>query len=438
MSWETVQLSHKESERARVLAQVEAGGIKLVEAAEIMAVSYRHAKRLLKDFRKLGLWGLAHGLRGKRSNRRSDDAFRQQVLARYRERYLGFGPTLAQEKLAGEGLRVGRETLRVWLKNEHLWLGRQVERTHRRRRPRRERFGELVQMDGSDHAWLEDRGPRCCLMVMIDDATGRVHARFGPSENLLLARQTLAGWIERFGGIPHALYTDRLSLYYTDRAANEQERHQGSRALTDFGRICLRLGIGLIPAGSPQAKGRVERMNGTLQDRLVKELRLAGASTIDEANALLEGGFLDRLNERFGREPLSPVDFHRRLDPKVSLNEALSLEATRQVQNDWTLTYGSRTLQVLPGPHTPRPKSRVRIQERLDGTLALLQGDHEVAFREINPDRMLLTKQSPSPRGGWAGEGADGRPRQAPLSHSPRAGGPGTCGPAPARGGGHF
>lgn len=433
MRRETIELSYKETERLRLLERVEAGAMTLVEAAELMGVSYRQAKRLRAKVRRGGAWALAHGSRGQESNRRLDKAFRERVIARYRDRYADFGPTLAGEKLAGDGLAVNHETRRRWLKADGLWLGRQTERTHRRRRRRREHFGELVQMDGSDHDWFEGRGERCCLMVMVDDATGRVHARFGPSENLQLARETLAGWIERFGGVPQALYVDRLSLYHATRAPRLDERRQGSGALTAFGRVCFGLGTRLIAAHSPQAKGRVERMNGTLQDRLVKELRLAGVATIEAANAFVASGFLDDLNARFEREAFSPVDFHRRLEEGTTLNEALSLEATRQVQNDWTLTYGSRTFQILASPRAPRPKSRVVIREHIDGTLAMWQDGHAVAFREIINDATLQTDRSPSPMGEGAAPAGQRPPAKGPERWGPQGLRPG---PSPARG--HF
>lgn len=433
MRQETRELSHKETERLRLLERVEAEAMTLIEAAELMDVSYRQAKRLRVKLRKGGAWALAHGLRGQASNRRSDKAFRERVIARYRERYADFGLTIASEKLAGDGLTVSRETLRRWLKAEGLWLGRQTERKHRRRRRRREHFGELVQMDGSDHGWFEDRGERCCLMVMVDDATGRVHARFGPSENLQLARETLAGWIERFGGAPQALYVDRLSLYHATRSPTLDERRQGSGALTAFGQVCFGLGARLITAHSPQAKGRVERMNATLQDRLVKELRLAGVATIEAGNAFLASTFLDDLNARFGREAFSPVDFHRRLEDGMTINEALSLKATRQTQNDWSLTYGQRTLQILASPSAPRPKSRVTILERLDGTLAVRQDGRDVAFREIVNDTTRQTVQSPSPMGEGAAPAGQRTPAKGPERWGPQGLRPG---PSPARG--HF
>ena len=440
MNQETITMSYRETERLRILERVEAKTLSLNEAAELMGIGYRQARRLRRRLRKEGVWGLAHKSRGRTSNCRLDPALRVRVLARYRERYADFGPTFASEKLAEDGLRVSRETLRRWLVAEHLWLGRQVHRVHRKRRARRAHFGELVQIDGSDHEWFEQRAPRCCLMVMIDDATGRIQALFSSSENLWAAREVVRRWIVGFGGVPQALYSDRLSLYHPSREANQAERAQGSRALSQFGQVCWRLGIEMIPAGSPQAKGRVERANGTLQDRLVKELRLANITTIEAANAFLEDGFLEAFNKRFAVEPLEAANYHRAVSAERPLDDLLCLETTRQVQNDWTVTYGATTLQILSQERQPRAKSRVLIRERLDGEIEILQGDEPLAYIEIAKNAMLQPGRLPTPMGvGTAGRSQpSGRTQQLSKPLAKRgATAPRACGPPPEERG-HF
>jgi len=274
MAKETLRMSAKERKRLVVMEQVKGGGLKLVEGADRMGVSYRQAKRIWARFRLAGASGLVHAGRDRVSNRRIDPVFREQVLGLYREYYRDFGPTLACEKMAErDGVVVHRETLRRWLIEACLWSGRRAWRKHRRRRPRRGHFGELVQLDGSEHAWFEDRAPRSCLMVMVDDATGRTEALMAPAETGQAAFAVLRQWIERHG-VPAALYTDRKNIYVTDREPTAEEKRLGKGALTDFGRACQRLGIEIVTAHSPQAKGRVERRNGVFQDRLVKELRL--------------------------------------------------------------------------------------------------------------------------------------------------------------------
>ena len=425
-------MSHRETERLRILERVAAKALSLKEAAELMGVGYRQAKRLWRRLREEGTWGLAHRARGRPSNRRLDSSFRERVLARYRERYADFGPTFAAEKLAKDGLAVSRETLRRWALKEHLWLGRQTHRVHRKRRARRAHFGELVQIDGSDHEWFEQRAKRCCLMVMVDDATGRIQALFSRSEDLAAALRVLKGWIERFDGVPQALYSDRLSLYHPSREPNDAEKAQGSRALSEFGRVCWRLGAQIIPAGSPQAKGRVERVNGTLQDRLVKELRLANITTIEGANAFLQDHFIEAYNQQFAIEPLEPANYHRALSAERPLEDLLCLESTRQVQNDWTVAYGSRTFQILSQERTPRAKSRVVIRERLDGGIVIVQGGEPLRHIETAKKRTRQPRRLPTPMGVGKAGGSQPADRPQPLSKplakrgatAPRAYGP--------------
>ena len=286
----TVRMSERECDRMVVMERVEAGKMTLKAAAEEMGVCCRQAKRIAARWRKERAWGLVHRGRGRVSNRRLPDGLKRRTLETCRARYGDFGPTLAAEYLAEEeGILVSRETLRRWLVGEFLWQpGR---RRCRRQRPRRERFGQLVQLDGSLHRWLEDRNDPSCLMVMIDDATNHTETFLARGETLQAAFTVLERWIERHG-VPEALYLDRRNIYVGNDGSKQ----------TDFARACSELGIRLIVARSPRAKGRVERRNGLLQDRLVKHLRLAEARTIDEANTLGEPR-LERINHRFRVEP---------------------------------------------------------------------------------------------------------------------------------------
>jgi len=342
---ETLTMSRKERRRLVVLHQVETGALTLKEAGERMGVSYRQARRVRKRYEDEGESGLIHRSRGRASNRRADPALRSKALAFYEECYGDFGPTLAAEKLAeANNVHVHHETLRRWLLGDCQWPGKCAARRHRRRRPRRERFGELVQLDGSHHAWLEDRAAPSCLMVMIDDATSRSVARMAPEETTRAAFEVLREWIERHG-VPGALYTDRKNVYVSDREPTVEEKRAGTGPLTDFGRACWRLGIEIIAAHSPQAKGRVERRNGVLQDRLVKELRLRNIADIDSANAML-AEFTEKLDARLARPASSPADYHRALAPGEDLDEILCWEQFRRVGNDWTIAYESRVLQI--------------------------------------------------------------------------------------------
>ena len=395
-------MSSKERRRWVVLHQVETDAVTLKEASERMGVSYRQAKRIWKRWREEGESGLIHRSRGGLSNRRSDPVLKREALRLYQEHYRDFGPTLAGEKLEEKhGLRVNRETLRRWLLGACLWGGRTKARRHRRRRPRREHFGELVQFDGSHHAWFEDRAAPCCLMVMVDDATGRSAARMASEETTEAAFRTLRRWIERHG-VPAALYTDRKNIYVSDREPTVEEKRAGTGALTDFGRACWRLGIEIIAARSPQAKGRVERRNGVLQDRLVKELRLRGIADIDSANAMLEE-FTETLDARLALAPAASANHHRALPSHERLEEILCWETPRRVQNDWTVVYEGRRLQIERQEGLPPAGARVVVRRRLDASLAILWGERELRFSDDNHPVSVLNRPVTRPPWGAGG-----------------------------------
>src|SRR5688500_12437521 len=299
----TLVMSRAERVRLEVFSRVRDGQLTVVAAAAALGISLRQARRLRRRHREQGDAGLVHRLRGRASNNRTPAATRAAVLALYRRKYAGFGPTLACEYLAKDGYDVSHDALGRWLRDEGLFERRRNRGRHRLRRPRRSCAGELVQMDGSWHDWLEGRGPWCCLMVIVDDATGRVAARFYDRETLAAAFDAF-GRYARARGLPRAVYVDKAGIYRPDDPDGPP---------TQFGRAMNDLGVELILANSPQAKGRVERANGTLQDRLCKALRLAGASTIAAANAVLDGSFLRAFNRRFAVAATDKADAHRRV-----------------------------------------------------------------------------------------------------------------------------
>jgi hypothetical protein len=265
-----------------------------------------------------------------------------------------------------DGVEVNRETLRRWLIEAGLWRLGEKERTHRKKRKRKARFGQMLQIDGSDHAWLEDRGPRCTLMVLVDDATGRIALYMSEQETTRAALKVLCKWV-RLEGVPCSLYADRRSVYFTEEFIHSPERRKDPEVFTDFMKVADRLGIEMIPAHSPQAKGRVERVNATLQDRLVKELRLAGISSIAEANAMLDA-FARDYNNRFAREPLRSANAHRAAPRgQKQWQYFFCTEATRVLQKDNTVCHGSELWQILSQPDAPRPGSRVTLRTPLEG-----------------------------------------------------------------------
>jgi transposase len=337
-------MSTRELRRAEVLGRVKGQTLRLVDAAKMLEVSYRQAKRLWQRYREEGGKGLQHRSAGRSSNRAKPEKFRRKVLQLIREKYSGteqqrFGPTLAAEHLADEdGMEVGEETLRRWMLAEGLWSRMRRRKAHRKRRERRQHFGDLVQMDGSFHAWFEERGPRGCLMNMVDDATTTTCCRLGEQETIWAAVGVLRCWIGKYG-VPRALYTDWKNVY--KRQPTERERLQGKAPTTHFGRMCERLEIRIIAASSPQAKGRVERNNGVHQDRLV-------IASYEAANEYLEAEYLAEHNRRFARAAARAEDYHVRAPSAAKLREVFRLETERWISNDWVVQYRGHFLQLKP------------------------------------------------------------------------------------------
>ena len=389
-------MSRKERRRLVEMEAVKRGEQSLRGAAERLGVSYRQGRRIWRRYQQSGEADLVHHGRGRRSNRSKPEQTRQACLAIYREELEDFGPTLAAEKLAERSLVVDHETLRRWLLTKGLWQTERRRGKYRRRRPRKEHFGELVQLDGSHHDWFL-RDQLCCLMSMVDDATGTRHSVLAEEETTEAAMRLLWGWVESYG-VPRALYTDRKSVYVTDREPTLEEELSGQLPLTTFGKACQKLGIQIIAASSPQAKGRVERSHGVYQDRLVKEIRLRKLTKLNEVNDLLvDGGFDAGLNRRFAKGPLDPLDLHHPVVAGVDLAGVFSVEQTRVVNNDWTVRYENRWLQIQgPKRRLPPAKSKVLVQRRLDGSLRVLYREVPVQFEEL-AQRPAPTPPRPNP-----------------------------------------
>src|SRR6185312_8051938 len=288
-----LRMSEKERVRLDALGRVKRKELTVLAAAELMGLSLRQARRIWKRFKAAGDEGLVHQLRGRSSNRRLSADLRARAVKLHQEKYADFGPTFACEKLAEEGLELSPDTLVAILKEVGLWRRRRRRGKHRKRRERRSSFGSMLQMDGSHHDWFEGRGPKCVLMVIIDDASNVTYARFYPAETTWAAFDVFGRWA-RLYGLPRSVYADRHSIY-------RDEDHP--QKPTQFGRAMAELGVELIAAHSPQAKGRVERRNAVFQDRLVKEMRLRGIKDMAQANALLDEMFLADLNRRYAVKP---------------------------------------------------------------------------------------------------------------------------------------
>ena len=378
-------MSRKELDRHVILDRVVRKDVRLSEAVPLLGVSYRQAQRLLRGYEEQGVSFLVHGLRGRVGTRCCDPAFRAAVIAAYRETYVGFGPTFASEKLSErEGLVVNPETLRLWLVASGDWTVTKRRSRHRSRRKRKACFGEMLQCDGSHHRLFGDDFPKCCLMALVDDATGRMWLRFTEDEGTFAVMAVLRDWIE-FYGIPLALYTDRLTTYHTDREPTITEQLAGQEPLTQLGRACDMLGIRMIAAHSPQAKGRVENKHKLTQDRLVKELRLAGVTNIADANAFL-AKWLPTVSERFSVLPADATDMHRPAPNSADLDAILCRHEGRSVGKDWVVRYHNRYLQVVKQPDLPPSGSVVTVREWEAGALEVWYKDRRLRH-EVLPAR---------------------------------------------------
>ncbi|MGH8524487.1 MAG: ISNCY family transposase [Gammaproteobacteria bacterium] len=408
---DVMKMSRKERERLEVFGRVKRGELSLVKGAELLCISYRQALRVYQRYRQNGSKGLTHRSRGRVSNRAKPVALKQAVLARYQESYGDFGPTLAAEHLHRDGYAVDHETLRRWLIAEGLWQKRRRRRVHRRWRARKEYLGEMVQMDGSEHDWFEGRRGRAVLMVLIDDATNRTSARFYESETTAAAFDVFGRYVRQYG-LPRSLYVDRDSIYRTTRDATAEEALDQTGPETQFSRAMRQLSVQLMCARSPQAKGRVERRHAVFQDRLVKELRLAGILELEKANEFLEEQFLPELNRRFTVAAARFGDLHRRVGRGLKLDELLCFEEHRVVQRDWSVSWRGRYFQLAGESASLGLVGRkITVREKLDGTIQLVHNSRALRHQEL-PERPRMNgaeaaqaecnRRSPSPaRGPW-------------------------------------
>jgi len=383
----TVRLmSDRELTRFEVLRDLDRQRLTITAATELLGLERRQVFRLLKVYRAEGAAGLISKRRGRPSNRTTPLALRTEALRIVRERYWDFGPTLAAEKL-GElhGIALGRETLRKWMMADGLWLDRKQRRKRvHQPRGRRECVGELVQIDGCEHWWFEDRGPQCTLLVFVDDATSRLmHLQFVESESTFAYFQATRAYLEAWGK-PVAFYSDKHGVFRVNH-----EGALGGDGMTQFGRALDALNIDIICANSSQAKGRVERAHKTLQDRLVKELRLAGVRTLAEGNALLPA-FMADYNRRFAKPPANAKDLHRPLYAGDDLEDAFAWKEERTVSQALTLQYDKVVFVLMPSEQAKAAiGKRVTVLDYPDGRLSIRYKGVELAYRTIDKLRQV-------------------------------------------------
>ncbi len=398
---ERLNMGMKERDRLHAVRNILEGRITQAEAARLLHRSERQVRRFCAKVREQGERGLIHGLQGHLSNNRLDEELLGQALsALHNPLWEGFGPVFAREKLERiYRINLGKTTVRRLMIGTQLWEARGRGKRHRAWRERRPRVGMMVQLDGSPHDWLEGRGPRCTLIIYIDDADSRVsYGEFVDEEDTFnLMRTTKAYLLQR--GRPGTLYVDKDSIYNVNRPANVEEQLADKDPVTQFTRAMGELGVEVLLAGSPQAKGRVERGFRTHQDRLVKELRLAGISTMKDANEFLREVYIPDHNRRCAVEAAEPIDMHRPLLASHDLDAILSHQEGRQVHNDSIVRYDNRFLLLAQG-HGLRPRTKVVVQERLDGTLRIARAGRYFEFKQVKarpyvPEQLRRAKPRP-------------------------------------------
>ena len=385
-----VIMSVKELRRVSVIRQTMEKTLTQVKAGTLLGLTPRHIRRLIERVAQAGDQGLAHRGRGKPSNRQIPEQVKTKALTLYEKQYGDFGPTLAAEKLAERhGMAVNAETLRGWLLAKGVTHFQRRKRPHRAWRERRAHVGELIQLDGSHHDWLEGRGPRCVLMAYIDDASSRVYARFYEYEGTIPAMDSFQRYIRQYG-IPLAVYADKHTTYQSPAPPTVDDQLAGVKPTSQFGRALGELAVELIPAHSPQAKGRVERLFKTVQDRLVKELRLAEVSTLEAANRFLER-YLPIYNRRFAVRPAQAADLHRPRPAHRELDRMLCLKTIRCLRKDFTIAYQGGLYQIHETIRAPH----VLVEEHVEGTMRITHQGRSLGFHAITSRPVKIAAVTP-------------------------------------------
>lgn len=374
-----VKMNIKELKRLNVISKVLDKRMIQAEAAATLSLSDRQIRRIVKKVREEGEVGIIHKSRGKPSNRILPPKIKESALKFYKKKYKDFGPTLAAEKLEElDSVCVNRETLRGWLIETGLWEAKRKSREHRKWRERKEYFGQMVLLDGSHHDWLESRGEELVLMGYIDDATGIYHGKFYDYEGTLPALDSLKEYIKKYG-IPLSIYLDKHSTYLINRKLTIEEELKGiQKPLTQFERACKELGIEVIHANSPQAKGRIEREFGVLQDRLVKEMRLAGVNTKEQANDFLPR-YLAKRNEWFSVKPAKEDDLHTPVPAHINLEQVLCIKKQRRLRDDNTISFDG-SLYLIEDRLTAKT---VTVEQRTDGSIHLNSNGKYLNYRQV-------------------------------------------------------
>ena len=385
-----IMLSQEELRRLHILTRVKDKTLNQAEASGILGISSRQIRRLLKRINSEGQAGIVHRSRGKTSNRKIPEQTKNRIIEIYRKDYGDFGPTMAAEKLSEKhNLKVSDETLRLWLAKKGYWKIKRNKKKHRQWRERKHNYGEMLQIDGSHHDWFEGRGPVCVLMGYIDDATGKVSGKFYTYEGTIPAMDSFKLYIRKYG-IPVSIYLDKHTTYKSPAKEAGYYGETQKESLSQFQRAMQELGVKVIHAHSPQAKGRVERLFRTFQDRVVKEMRLAGVNSIEEGNEFLNS-YLPIFNKKFSVEAKEENNLHRKIIKGLDLNKILCIKTERTLRNDFTITHKGLLYQITESTDA----RKVTVEEKMNGSLHIGYKDKRLKFREITERPIRKSQKKP-------------------------------------------
>jgi hypothetical protein len=410
MAEDRITMSQKEVNRLYVIRQTIEKVITQGQAAALLGLTDRQVRRIARSVRLEGDSSISHRSRGKRSHNRIADKIKDRAVTLCRDRFQGFGPTHASEKLlAVHRINISAETLRGWFQEEQIPYKSRKKRPHRQWRERKAHRGEMVQMDGSHHDWFEGRGPWCVLMGYVDDATSTVYARLYEYEGTLPAMDGFKRYIKLYG-LPQSVYLDRHSTYkVTAKQTIEEELHD-IQPMSHFEKSLRELEVEIIHAYSPQAKGRIERLFGTFQDRVVKEMRLAGVTNIAEGNAFLDG-YLSEYNRKYAKEAAQKEDFHRPVANKRALDRILSIKTNRALRNDFTIAHNKKLYQIRSNIRA----RTVTVEERTDGSMRILHSGQKLKYHEIVARPLREEKKVKRPRMMRTWRPSDSHPWKSPA-----------------------
>jgi len=384
-----ITMSQQELKRLHIIHKILDKRVKQIEAVDLLGLCERQVRRIVKRVKQEGETGIIHKSRGNRSHNKIPEKTKQKAINLYKDKYKGFGPLLFSEKLFSiDKIRISDETLRKWLIESKEWKRTRKYKHHCQWRERKRYYGEMIQVDGSHHDWFEGRSPKCVLMGYIDDATSHIYARFYEYEGIFPFMDSFKRYSYKYG-LPHSIYIDKHTTYKSTKKPSMEDELQNKEPLSEVGRALNELEVKVIYANSPQAKGRIERLFRTFQDRVIKEMRLHSIKTIEEANKFLKS-YLPIFNKRFSVKPVEKEDLHRNVPKGTNLDSILCIKTERALRNDFTVVHNTRLYQILDHINA----EKVIVEERINGKLFISYKTKPLNYKEITkrPEKKIEPK----------------------------------------------